>query len=225
MFGVICKAYNFFHSFPHYYSTIISTHTSKLIPSQVRLTPAQTKTLIKPLPERGLLLRRLKEEKSKLNEQLAYGLSEFDLPPEDRQNSDLRLLLSGQFASTTEKYAVLKRKLMAYYARRDNDTGSPEVQIAALTVDLDQLSQHTQGHSHDHTAKRKAVMIVFQRRRLLKYLRKIDLHRYYCMLEELDLARDYLEKLENKYVYYGQEYKLKVHRTVRGGGNFVQIIR
>lgn len=187
------------------------------------LSMEQAQELIKPLPEHGLLKKRLEAEKSKLESELAYGLQPTDLPPEHRNNETLRKLLSTEMAPIAERYNTLKHRLMSYYARRTNDTGSPEAQIASITVHMDQLALHTSQHRHDHKASRKAVMLMHQRKRLLKYLRKVDLHRYYGMLEELGLRRDYLERFENKYFFHGQQIKHKVHRTVRGGGTHVTI--
>lgn len=191
--------------------------------SECELSYEQVQKLVKPLPEHGLLKKRLEAEKSKLDNELAYGLTPSDLPPEHRNDPTIRKLLSAELAPTKQKYQTLKHKMMEYYARRTNDTGSPEAQIASFTVHLDQLSSHTTAHKHDHKASRKAVMLMHQRKRMLKYLRRLDLHRYYVMLEELGMGRDYLERFENKYVFHGQSVKPKVHRTVRGGGTHIKL--
>lgn len=200
-----------------------SISVTKKVVIGAELTLEQVQKLIKPLPENGLLKKRLEAEKSKLEGELAFGLSLSDLPPEHRNNETLKKLLSTEMAPVSEKYNTLKNRLMSYYARRTNDTGSPEVQIASITVHMDQLALHTTKHRHDYKASRKAVMLMHQRKRLLKYLRKVDLHRYYGMLEELGMARDYLERFENKYFFHGQKIKQKVHRTVRGGGTHVAL--
>lgn len=158
-------------------------------------------------------------EKSQLSGLFAYGLDEQDLPPEAQGNETFKKMLGIDYATNQLRYQTLKHRMMQYYARRINDTGSPEVQIAAITVHLEQLNEHCQSNKHDHKASRKAVMLVHQRKRHLKYLRKIDLSRYYTMVDELGVSRDYLDKFENKYFFHGQKHKVKTHRTVRGGGN------
>ncbi len=177
----------------------------------------------KPIPEVGAMKKFFESEKAKLSGSLAYGLNEQDLPPEGRDDDIFKKMLSIDYATNQIKYQTLKHRMMHYYSRRINDTGSPEVQIAAITVHIEQLNEHCQSNKHDHKASRKAVVLVHQRKRLLKYLRKIDLPRYYTMLDELGFSRDFLDKFENKYFFHGQAHKVKTHRTVRGGGNTLDL--
>jgi small subunit ribosomal protein S15 len=173
----------------------------------------------KPIPQVGAMKKFFELEKAQVSDLFAYGLTEQDIPPEAQHSETFKKMLSIEYAPNQTKYQTLKHRMMQYYARRLNDTGSPEVQIAAITVHIEQLNEHCQSNKHDYKASRKAVMLVHQRKRHLKYLRKIDLSRYYTMVEELGLSRDYLDKFENKYFFHGQKHKIKTHRTVRGGGN------
>lgn len=71
----------------------------------------------------------------------------------------------------------------------DNDTGSPEVQIAMLTEDIDVLSKHLKKHKTDHSSRRGLLRKVGKRRRLLSYLERTDLARYEFTIEILGLKR------------------------------------
>ena len=74
-------------------------------------------------------------------------------------------------------------------ASADADTGSTEVQVALLTGRINQLTEHLREHSKDHHSRRGLLMLVGQRRRLLKYLQKNDLERYRALIKELGLRR------------------------------------
>jgi len=67
-----------------------------------------------------------------------------------------------------------KQKIIAKFRTHDNDTGSPQVQIAILSEEIKQLTEHLKKHKHDHSSRRGLLKKVGERRRLLKYLQKED---------------------------------------------------
>jgi small subunit ribosomal protein S15 len=83
----------------------------------------------------------------------------------------------------------VKTKLIEDYHRHENDTGSPEVQVAILTNRISQLTDHLRSNKHDESCRRGLLMLVGQRRRLLAYLRKSDYQRYLTLTEKLNLRR------------------------------------
>jgi small subunit ribosomal protein S15 len=82
-----------------------------------------------------------------------------------------------------------KAEIMAQFKQHDNDTGSPEVQIALLTARINQLTEHLKEHKKDHHSRRGLLMMVGQRRRLLNYLSKKDITRYREVVAKLGLRR------------------------------------
>jgi len=82
-----------------------------------------------------------------------------------------------------------KQKIIAEYATAEGDTGSPEVQVAMLTKRISDLTEHLKTHKHDHHSRRGLLLLVGQRRRLLKYLAKKDINRYRQLIERLGLRR------------------------------------
>ncbi|MBA2417065.1 MAG: 30S ribosomal protein S15 [Geodermatophilaceae bacterium] len=82
-----------------------------------------------------------------------------------------------------------KQQIMTEYATVENDTGSPEVQVAMLTKRIADLTEHLRTHKHDHHSRRGLLLLVGQRRRLLKYLTKTDITRYRTLIERLGLRR------------------------------------
>jgi small subunit ribosomal protein S15 len=82
-----------------------------------------------------------------------------------------------------------KKAIMADYATVDNDTGSPEVQVALLSKRISDLTEHLKTHKHDHHTRRGLLQLVGRRRRLLKYLEKTDINRYRTLIERLGLRR------------------------------------
>ena len=85
--------------------------------------------------------------------------------------------------------AEAKKKIVSEYARSDNDTGSPEVQVALLTSRIQHLSDHFKSHKGDHHSRRGLLRMVNQRRSLLDYLKKKDIERYRGLIERLGLRR------------------------------------
>ncbi len=82
-----------------------------------------------------------------------------------------------------------KNKIIAEYAIKDGDTGSPEVQIALLTARINGLSDHFKDNHKDHHSRRGLLKMVGQRRNFLKYLRREDFNRYRSLIERLGLRR------------------------------------
>ncbi len=82
-----------------------------------------------------------------------------------------------------------KKALVEKFARFAGDTGSPEVQIAILTHEINELNGHLQTHVHDFHSKRGLFMKIGRRRNLLKYLRDTDVERYSALINELGLRR------------------------------------
>ena len=85
--------------------------------------------------------------------------------------------------------AATKQRIMTEYATTENDTGSPEVQIAMLSQRIKDLTEHLKEHTHDHHSRRGLLLLVGQRRRLLGYLQKVDINRYRALIERLGLRR------------------------------------
>ena len=79
-----------------------------------------------------------------------------------------------------------KKQIMTEYATVENDTGSPEVQVAMLTKRISDLTEHLK---HDHHSRRGLLLLVGRRRRLLNYLAKTDITRYRSLIERLGLRR------------------------------------
>ncbi|AAZ54821.1 30S ribosomal protein S15 [Thermobifida fusca] len=82
-----------------------------------------------------------------------------------------------------------KQKIIAEYATKEGDTGSPEVQVALLTHRINQLTEHLKEHKHDHHSRRGLLLLVGRRRRLLQYVAKKDINRYRRLIERLGLRR------------------------------------
>lgn len=82
-----------------------------------------------------------------------------------------------------------KAEIIAKYGKSDTDTGSPEVQIALLTDRIQHLTDHLKTHAKDHHSRRGLLMLVGRRRRLLDYLRDIDVERYRSLIADLGLRR------------------------------------
>lgn len=75
------------------------------------------------------------------------------------------------------------------FARSEDDTGSPEVQIALLTERILYLTDHFKVHKKDFCSRRGLLQLVGQRRRLLNYLKKVDENKYTEILEKLKLRK------------------------------------
>lgn len=82
-----------------------------------------------------------------------------------------------------------KREIIGSYARTQNDSGSPEVQVALLTARIESLSEHFKSHVKDHHSRVGLLRLVGKRRRLLDYLRGCDFARYKTLIEKLGIRR------------------------------------
>ncbi|AIG27562.1 30S ribosomal protein S15 [Brevibacillus sp. 7WMA2] len=82
-----------------------------------------------------------------------------------------------------------KTQLINEFRTHDNDTGSPEVQIAILTENINNLNEHLRTHKKDHHSRRGLLKMVGQRRNLLGYLRDSDVARYRTLVDKLGLRR------------------------------------
>ena len=85
--------------------------------------------------------------------------------------------------------SATKKQIMADFATTPGDTGSPEVQVALLTRRISDLTEHLKAHKHDHHSRRGLLILVGQRRRILKYLQKTDIARYRSLIERLGIRR------------------------------------
>ncbi|KKI92614.1 30S ribosomal protein S15 [Bacillus sp. SA1-12] len=82
-----------------------------------------------------------------------------------------------------------KNELISAYRTHESDTGSPEVQIAILTEDINNLNDHLRVHKKDHHSRRGLLKMVGKRRNLLTYLRNKDVTRYRELINKLGLRR------------------------------------
>jgi len=82
-----------------------------------------------------------------------------------------------------------KSKVVSEYQRAEGDTGSPEVQVALLTVNINKLQGHFKENKQDHHSRRGLIRMVNQRRKLLDYLKKKDASRYVDLIARLGLRR------------------------------------
>ena len=82
-----------------------------------------------------------------------------------------------------------KARLIKDYATKENDTGSPEVQVAVLSSRIATLTEHFKSHKKDNHSRRGGLMMVAQRRKLLDYLKGKDTARYAALIGRLGLRR------------------------------------
>jgi len=86
--------------------------------------------------------------------------------------------------SAEEKIEIVKE-----FQLSDSDTGSPEVQVALLSQNINSLQEHFRDHAKDHHSRRGLIRMVSQRRKLLDYLRGKDQERYSTLIQRLGLRR------------------------------------
>ena len=82
-----------------------------------------------------------------------------------------------------------KQEIIAKYATHEGDTGSPEVQVALLSKRIADLTEHLKEHKHDDHSRRGMQLMIGDRRRLLDYLKRVDINRYRSLIERLGLRR------------------------------------
>ncbi len=85
--------------------------------------------------------------------------------------------------------AERKTELIGEYKQTENDTGSPEVQVAILTSRIVTLTDHFKEHNNDNHSRRGLLKMVSRRRRLLDYLKRKDQSRYEALIKRLGLRR------------------------------------
>ncbi|MFT6368910.1 MAG: small subunit ribosomal protein S15 [Bacteroidia bacterium] len=85
--------------------------------------------------------------------------------------------------------AEKKAEIVKEYQTAESDTGSPEVQVALLTANIEQLQGHFKSHTHDHHSRRGLIRMVNQRRKLLDYLKRKNAERYTGLIKRLGLRR------------------------------------
>lgn len=88
--------------------------------------------------------------------------------------------------STTKEQ---KSNLINQYRVHDADTGSPEVQIALLSNRISYLTEHFKTHAKDHHSRRGLLKLVGRRRRLLDYLKQVDVERYRSIIDKLGIRK------------------------------------
>ena len=82
-----------------------------------------------------------------------------------------------------------KQEIITQYRTHNNDTGSPEVQIAILSERIGELTEHFKTHQKDHGSRRGLLMLVSKRRRLLDYLKQYDSERYKDVIQKLGIRK------------------------------------
>lgn len=82
-----------------------------------------------------------------------------------------------------------KSELIQDFKRGEDDTGSPEVQIAILTTRINGLTEHMRTHKKDYATRRGLLAMVSRRRRLLDYLKRIDPQRYIDIIQKLNIRK------------------------------------
>ncbi len=82
-----------------------------------------------------------------------------------------------------------KAQLVKEYQRQQDDTGSPEVQIALLTARITDLTEHFKTHVKDHHSRRGLLRMVSRRRKLLDYLKRADAEKYRLLIDRLGLRK------------------------------------
>lgn len=84
---------------------------------------------------------------------------------------------------------VAKAKVVDEYKTKPGDTGSPEVQVALLSANIDALSGHFKSHIHDHHSRQGLLRMVSSRRKLLDYLKNKNVERYRSLISRLGLRK------------------------------------
>ena len=85
--------------------------------------------------------------------------------------------------------AARRAELVKEYQRTDGDTGSPEVQVALLTENIREMTEHLKVHKHDFSSRRGLLGMVSKRSRLTEYLKRKDRERYQQLIQSLGLRR------------------------------------
>lgn len=86
---------------------------------------------------------------------------------------------------STEK----KVEIFSTYGKSNTDTGSPESQVALFSYRINHLTQHLKANKHDYNTQRSLLKLVGRRRRLLSYLKNVDIERYRALIKALGLRK------------------------------------
>ncbi len=89
----------------------------------------------------------------------------------------------------SDSVGIDKPATISAHRTHDNDTGSPEVQIAILTARINHLNDHLKLHKGDHHSRRGLLLLVGRRRRLLDYVKNLNVERYRGLLVTHGLRR------------------------------------
>ncbi|KAE8896053.1 hypothetical protein PF005_g1567 [Phytophthora fragariae] len=120
-----------------------------------------------------------------------FGVKLDDVQPQDEEEektlAQLKAVLSLRNASQHELNKAQVATAIETFQRFPGDTGSSEVQIAVLTQKILHCTAHAQQHKKDHHSRRGLIAMVEKRRKLLKYLRRKDLHKYRAVVAALGL--------------------------------------
>ena len=83
----------------------------------------------------------------------------------------------------------IKKQIFAEFSPNNdpNDTGSVESQVALLTFRIKRLTEHLKEHKHDNSTKRAMLSMIGRRKKLLKYLKRIDIERYRTLIKKLGI--------------------------------------
>ena len=84
---------------------------------------------------------------------------------------------------------INKQQIIAEFAVKEGDTGSPEVQVALLTARINHLTEHLKTHKKDNHSRRGLFQMVGQRKGLLDYLKSKDIERYRALIAKLGLRK------------------------------------
>lgn len=172
--------------------------------------------------------------REKLSPALAYGLTLKDLRVGEtnenqehkiKQNHDnnetemesipkdpLATIMSLDYASGQERIAANVRKAIDAFSRRENDTGSPEVQIAIWTTRIMAMKEHVRLYSKDQPTIRRIQLLEVRRRKMIKYLHRISLPRFFACLDRLGIPHDILERHSQKYPRHFFPNEMKAER-------------
>jgi small subunit ribosomal protein S15 len=115
-----------------------------------------------------------------------HGYTEADVQAHVKTEAARRLLSFSSANAATRQHAIIKRTV-AQVQRHPSDTGSTEVQVAAMTSRIRALSDHLVAHRHDYPTKRALHLIINTRRKFMRYLKHSSLEKYVAMLKTLGL--------------------------------------
>jgi small subunit ribosomal protein S15 len=95
-----------------------------------------------------------------------------------------------EFYATMQRMLAIKKKqgVIKKHQTHEKDTGSPEVQVAILTTQIDELAKHLKKHKKDNSSRRGLIKMVADRRTHLKFLERKDKARYGALMKKIDLA-------------------------------------